>query len=878
MAATVVNGQEVADGAFQVRPTPGVQRKCAHCEEEEEKEVQLKSNGKSPGRVLDPQLIQSLQASKGGGKPLPGDARQYMESRFGTDFSGVNIHTGEKAARLSRQLNAQAFTHGRDIYFNEGKFAPHTQSGKHLLAHELTHVLQQTGGAGSAGQVIQRQEEEASLMQRASIEVLDFLLPLGNGFYFEVTGGITWGYPIYTGGSAVIYVTRASQSRLHILVRKQGRLAFDTGVGGSVMLGRRGRAGTGERGWGVGAEAGANFMAGAVGTVLEEYSIPTGELLSFMGSQAIDTVLSATLVTSTLKGPVQDLLGAAADQYMTRQQIEGGLFAQGDAEAGIGLRRPTERFNERVGDSDGRHLRGSAWGPGDDRDFQGTTSTWDPLTFLNRFLGVFLSANASAQVVGGYEQQMEGNSQTHAIYLEGQIGAMIGIPIPVVSQILASLPPDAGGGVRLELVETPGEPTQIRAVVYLKQGEDQYYAGAAGQQNMVFNLTNLISVEELAEALRTGRLPSVGALSFANLMEKVSFFSRLTLGTQSRRLARFIGRQSGTRSLLSDAALRKASYTGGGELEVYLDYAGEMNGTDFMRVAERLLHAGGQAVDAVSSAEDFSSAYEKLSQFFSGYLDSEEFGELTDDLMDQLTITTAKLRIQLGLGVGASARLAKGAKVRGDISLVGGNFCELDIAALFGGRITLRSLLEKVGEIVNNPVSYLPNCPILSLIYGSGGGGASDSSGSEGTAGGPASGNSASGRDSGPAASGGTTGTASSPSRSRRREGAQAQSRSASSGEYNVTQNYPPDVPPLVLQILEVYGPLHLNTPRNARLELTMLMTTEHVARPFRVRVHVKVIEIGDGQIVLELTRAWWIEELRVGSDQGVRYHLEYNN
>lgn len=57
-----------------------------------------------------------------------------------------------------------------------------------------------------------------------------------------------------------------------------------------------------------------------------------------------------------------------------------------------------------------------------------------------------------------------------------------------------------------------------------------------------------------------------------------------------------------------------------------------------------------------------------------------------------------------------------------------------------------------------------------------------------------------------------------------------------------------------------------------------MLMTTEHVARPFRVRVHVKVIEIGDGQIVLELTRAWWIEELRVGSDQGVRYHLEYNN
>src|SRR5690606_11794388 len=132
---------------------------------------------------------------------------------------------------------------------------------------------------------------------------------------------MTWGYPIYTGGAAVIYVTRASQSRLHILVRKQGRLAFDTGVGGSVMLGRRGRAGTGERGWGVGAEAGANFMAGAVGTVLEEYSIPTGELLSFMGSQAIDTVLSATLVTSTLKGPVQDRSEEHTSELQSRENL-----------------------------------------------------------------------------------------------------------------------------------------------------------------------------------------------------------------------------------------------------------------------------------------------------------------------------------------------------------------------------------------------------------------------------------------------------------------------------------------------------------------------------------------------------------------------------
>src|SRR3546814_16292527 len=66
-----------------------------------------------------------------------------MESRFGTNFSSVNIHTDSKAVQLSRNVNARAFTHGNDIYFSEGEFAPQTQGGKHLLAHELTHVVQQ---------------------------------------------------------------------------------------------------------------------------------------------------------------------------------------------------------------------------------------------------------------------------------------------------------------------------------------------------------------------------------------------------------------------------------------------------------------------------------------------------------------------------------------------------------------------------------------------------------------------------------------------------------------------------------------------------------------------------------------------------------------
>ncbi len=87
-----------------------------------------------------------LATSKGGGSPLASDVRSFMEPRFGADFSGVRVHTGSESAQLNRQLDAQAFTHGKDIYMGEGKYSPDSDSGKVLLAHELTHVVQQTGG------------------------------------------------------------------------------------------------------------------------------------------------------------------------------------------------------------------------------------------------------------------------------------------------------------------------------------------------------------------------------------------------------------------------------------------------------------------------------------------------------------------------------------------------------------------------------------------------------------------------------------------------------------------------------------------------------------------------------------------------------------
>lgn len=96
-----------------------------------------------PAGYMQGSFEQNLSSSKGAGSSLPSNTKQFMESRFNADFSGVRIHTGSYAEGLSSHIHAQAFTHGNDIYFNSGKYSPHTETGGTLLAHELTHTIQQ---------------------------------------------------------------------------------------------------------------------------------------------------------------------------------------------------------------------------------------------------------------------------------------------------------------------------------------------------------------------------------------------------------------------------------------------------------------------------------------------------------------------------------------------------------------------------------------------------------------------------------------------------------------------------------------------------------------------------------------------------------------
>lgn len=110
---------------------------------DEEYGAAIQRSGRGPPAAVSLDFEQTLNSSKGAGSPMPETTKAFMEDRFNANFEGVRIHTGSTAETLSRSINAQAFTHGNDIYFNSGKYSPHTGAGGHLLAHELTHTIQQ---------------------------------------------------------------------------------------------------------------------------------------------------------------------------------------------------------------------------------------------------------------------------------------------------------------------------------------------------------------------------------------------------------------------------------------------------------------------------------------------------------------------------------------------------------------------------------------------------------------------------------------------------------------------------------------------------------------------------------------------------------------
>ena len=120
--------------------TPGVDGQCTGCRG---KRLSLQPSPSQPAAPLPavPSIVDEVLSSSG--QPLDARTRAFMEPRFGHDFSNIRVHTDAKAAESAQAVNALAYTVGRDVVFGAGQYVPGTSEGKKLMAHELTHAIQQ---------------------------------------------------------------------------------------------------------------------------------------------------------------------------------------------------------------------------------------------------------------------------------------------------------------------------------------------------------------------------------------------------------------------------------------------------------------------------------------------------------------------------------------------------------------------------------------------------------------------------------------------------------------------------------------------------------------------------------------------------------------
>ncbi len=142
--------QAKRDGALQ-RETVVVEAELESEQEEETAPQPVQREASSAAGFTAPAAVESgIAAMRGGGQPLAPDVRGFMEPRFGHDLSAVRIHDGARAGELAGAVHARAFTIGQDVFFGAGQYQPGTGTGRGLLAHELTHTIQQGGGSARA--------------------------------------------------------------------------------------------------------------------------------------------------------------------------------------------------------------------------------------------------------------------------------------------------------------------------------------------------------------------------------------------------------------------------------------------------------------------------------------------------------------------------------------------------------------------------------------------------------------------------------------------------------------------------------------------------------------------------------------------------------
>ncbi|MCC5666854.1 DUF4157 domain-containing protein [Nostoc sp. CHAB 5784] len=138
---------EIHSTAFRARKTTSEGGSIANGGEagRVQRQITVRAAGDAGGEISS-EWEGELQRAKGGGQPLSPTVREPMERAFGADFGGVRVHTGAQADMLARSIQAKAFTTGQDVFFRQGAYEPWSRGGQELIAHELTHVVQQGGG------------------------------------------------------------------------------------------------------------------------------------------------------------------------------------------------------------------------------------------------------------------------------------------------------------------------------------------------------------------------------------------------------------------------------------------------------------------------------------------------------------------------------------------------------------------------------------------------------------------------------------------------------------------------------------------------------------------------------------------------------------
>jgi outer membrane protein OmpA-like peptidoglycan-associated protein len=177
--------------AARLVPVGRVQRMCPRCQRRARQgkpldcpdcEAELRrteTTRESP--AIDDDVGRRIRSLHGGGRPLSHSERSFFEPRFGADFSGVRIHTGGRATEAARSIHAKAFTMGQDVVFQSHAYQPNTTTGRRLLAHELTHVVQQRGRSDAS--LIQRQQTDAGFESGTGVDD-----GISNGTLTQVAG------------------------------------------------------------------------------------------------------------------------------------------------------------------------------------------------------------------------------------------------------------------------------------------------------------------------------------------------------------------------------------------------------------------------------------------------------------------------------------------------------------------------------------------------------------------------------------------------------------------------------------------------------------------------------------------------------------------